>query len=259
MYDIAVIGAGPAGSYAAYQAAKAGLKVIVIEEHPSVGEPSFCAGIVGQEMFERLGLPTGSIQNRLQTAVIHSPGGRQARLTSSRVRINIIDRIAFDREISHMAMDLGASFLISARCTDISLPGDGVKLKLSLRGKNTVEIKAKACILAAGVSYSLHKKIGLPVPEKFLDCAQTEVGVKKPVSCIEIYLGRNVAPCSFAWAVPVGPRRIRVGVSANRQAPAYLKKLLGSKRLKDNIKDRHPAIRRRIIPIDAISKTYAER
>ncbi|MCX6772288.1 MAG: NAD(P)/FAD-dependent oxidoreductase, partial [Candidatus Micrarchaeota archaeon] len=41
-FDIAVIGAGPAGTFAAYTAAKAGLTVGVFEEHEKIGEPVHC-------------------------------------------------------------------------------------------------------------------------------------------------------------------------------------------------------------------------
>ena len=38
-YDVAVIGAGPAGSNAAYECAKNGYSVIILEEDPVVGVP----------------------------------------------------------------------------------------------------------------------------------------------------------------------------------------------------------------------------
>jgi NADPH-dependent 2,4-dienoyl-CoA reductase/sulfur reductase-like enzyme len=41
-YDVAVIGAGPAGGSAALHAAKLGLKTIILEEHNVIGEPVHC-------------------------------------------------------------------------------------------------------------------------------------------------------------------------------------------------------------------------
>ena len=41
-YDVAVVGAGPAGSNAAYECAKNGYKVIILEEDPVVGVPVQC-------------------------------------------------------------------------------------------------------------------------------------------------------------------------------------------------------------------------
>jgi digeranylgeranylglycerophospholipid reductase len=45
-YDVIVVGAGPAGSTAAKAAAEQGMKTILIEEHPQVGIPEHCMGLV---------------------------------------------------------------------------------------------------------------------------------------------------------------------------------------------------------------------
>ncbi|HPJ31123.1 MAG TPA: NAD(P)/FAD-dependent oxidoreductase, partial [Methanothrix sp.] len=38
-YEVAVVGAGPAGSMAAKKAAEAGAEVVIFEEHPRAGWP----------------------------------------------------------------------------------------------------------------------------------------------------------------------------------------------------------------------------
>lgn len=260
MYDVAIIGAGPVGSYAAYRLVKYGLKVIVVEEHPSIGEPTFCAGIVGKELFERLKLPTGSIQNRLNSVVIYSPSGLDLRLKSKKTYALIIDRVAFDREISHMAMDLGASFLISTRCISISVSDEYAKIKLATaRESNGAEVKAKACLLATGVYYGLHKSLGFLTPRRFLDCAQTEVELKNQMTEVNIYLGKDIAPYSFGWIVPVGLNKARIGLSTYRKADFYLNNFIRRKDIHNNIKDKKTIVKRRIIPIDVIPKTYNNR
>ena len=259
MYDVAVIGAGPAGSYVAYQTQKAGLKTIVIEEHPSIGEPSFCAGIVGKEVFERLNITEDSVQNRINSLIIHSPNEDKLNLVSENVHAYIIDRTSFDRQVAHLAIDEGTSFLISTRCTDISVNTNYVKIKLATSSFSETEIKAKVCVLATGAYYGLHKRLGLSVPRNFLDCSQTEVETKQPLKCIEIYFSQNTAPGSFAWAVPVNSHRARLGLSTKRNSILYLSKFISKKEVKNKIKDKKPILRSRIVPIDTIDKTYLER
>jgi digeranylgeranylglycerophospholipid reductase len=45
-FDALIVGAGPAGSTVAYGLARAGHRVLVLEEHPRVGYPVQCAGLV---------------------------------------------------------------------------------------------------------------------------------------------------------------------------------------------------------------------
>ena len=56
IYDLAVIGAGPAGSSTAEPASKLGLNVILLEEHPRVGAPQHCAGILAKEGIEKFNI-----------------------------------------------------------------------------------------------------------------------------------------------------------------------------------------------------------
>ena len=42
-FDLIIIGAGPAGSAAAFTAAKENISVLLLEEHPKIGIPVVCA------------------------------------------------------------------------------------------------------------------------------------------------------------------------------------------------------------------------
>ncbi|MBM3229608.1 FAD-dependent oxidoreductase, partial [Candidatus Parvarchaeota archaeon] len=52
MYDVHVIGAGPAGSFAAREAALSGKKVLLCEEHGQVGSPVACSGLISKAGLE---------------------------------------------------------------------------------------------------------------------------------------------------------------------------------------------------------------
>jgi flavin-dependent dehydrogenase len=121
------------------------------------------------------------------------------------------------------------------------------------------ELKAKTCVLAAGAYYGLHRRLGLSVPRNFLDCSQTEIEMKEPLKSIEMYLGSEVAPHSFAWAVPVNGSRARLGMSTMRNSIFYLSNLLARKDIRSRMKDKKPILRRRIVPVDTIEKTFMER
>lgn len=56
LFDVAVIGAGPAGGSAARNSAKNGLKTVVLEEHKTIGEPVHCGECLDGLAFKRLNL-----------------------------------------------------------------------------------------------------------------------------------------------------------------------------------------------------------
>ena len=53
--DICVIGAGPAGVMAALEAVKRNVDVIVLEDHPIVGDPNHCSGLITKKGIDKLG------------------------------------------------------------------------------------------------------------------------------------------------------------------------------------------------------------
>ena len=65
--DITVIGAGPAGSCAAWEALKGGLEksVSIIEEHHQIGKPVHCSGLIALDGLQKLDLNMGEIEQKI--------------------------------------------------------------------------------------------------------------------------------------------------------------------------------------------------
>src|SRR5207302_9375819 len=74
-FDVIVAGAGPGGAEAARAAARAGLRTLLAEEHPTVGIPSHCTGKLSHHAFDEFDIPRSLALNAVSAAVFHSPGG----------------------------------------------------------------------------------------------------------------------------------------------------------------------------------------
>ncbi|GIW50692.1 MAG: NAD(P)/FAD-dependent oxidoreductase [Gemmatimonadales bacterium] len=257
--DVIIVGAGPAGSFAAYRLAAMGYDVLVLEEHERVGEPVNCSGLIGAEAFERYDLPRRSVLRGFDRARFISPGGYEAIVAAGRTVAYVVDRGDFDRSLAEQAQEAGATYRLGTRCVGIRPGEDGVEVSVRTAGGDGREtLKARAVVLGTGVRYGLLKAKGWSRPGAFLNTAQAEVAMRG-VEEVEVYLGREVSPGSFAWAIPLGPDRVKLGVCNHGRALGYMERLLSHPRVAGRLANGSPEIKTKPIPISPAARTYFER
>ena len=208
--DVAVVGAGPAGLYAALLLAEEGFDVGVLEEHAAVGAPAHCTGVISDEVSDLFKVPDSLILNRPSACAVVSPSGRAVRIDGGDEEIAVIDRAQFDAELGLAALRAGAEIRTGFRVDRVSI-GPGRVVATSAHG---VGVAARVCLLASGVNYALQRQLGLGLPTMFLHSAQLEVDAVDAPAVVELHLGRETAPEGFAWVVPVrrdGRARLRIG------------------------------------------------
>ncbi|MFA5976295.1 MAG: NAD(P)/FAD-dependent oxidoreductase [Elusimicrobiota bacterium] len=259
VWDVGIIGAGPAGSRTAFLLARQGLRVLLLEEHEQVGEPRHCTGILGQEAFDRFpDLPREAIQSSLPPTWIVSPLGTRVRTNWFDGKAFIMDRARFDRILAERACQAGVTLWTGSRVSQIHREPESVTLAVERGAGQTESVRCQAVVVAGGISYRLHSQLGLEPPKRHLICAQTEVE-SNFVQEAEVYIGRKVAPGSFAWVVPIGNGRLRIGVTATQHAAHCLETLLLSPALKDRIWRDNVLVQKRPVPIDAVPCGATER
>jgi len=256
-YDVVIIGAGPAGNWAAGRLAAAGLSVAVVEEHRRIGEPRFCTGILGAKAFDEYALPRRPIQRALSSAVIHSPCGRSVRIGRESPQAYLMDRALFDQLLAEGAAASGADYWLGSRAETIEI--DSTEACVTVRRQERrATLRAKACVLATGSSHRLHAMTGLPAPAEFLDCVQAEYETTAP-SEVELFVGRSVAPGSFGWVAPVDERRVRVGVCVVGSALTYFQRLTASPAVAGRLGEPLTPLRKRRVPIAPAASCVADR
>ncbi|MGH9408172.1 MAG: geranylgeranyl reductase family protein [Vicinamibacterales bacterium] len=259
MRDVAVIGAGPAGLIAARGLAKAGFDVLVLEEHPTIGVPVHCTGLLGLDAFSELALPRSSILTTTHAATFVAADGSSVLVDAERVRAAIVDRAAFDQALAADSGLAGAEIRSGARVRSIAVDASGVAVRLDA-GDETIH--ARACVLACGANYRFNRQIGLGIPRAFAQSAQLERPFAGPET-VEVHLGRRIAPGGFAWVVPFhrGDRRCnRVGLMCNARVATYFRAFTAQARARfDPAGAPWAEPRLKILPLGPVSRTYAHR
>jgi len=111
MHDFVVVGAGPAGSRFARQAARQGYDVVAFEQG-EVGKPLACSGHVSTDIwsFTPAGAREQLLQNEIHGARFHTggPGSEGHRFYKDEVVSNVIDRVGLDKLLADAAREAGA-------------------------------------------------------------------------------------------------------------------------------------------------------
>ncbi len=255
--DVIVVGAGPSGLRTAARLAGAGLDVRVLERKARVGAGVVCTGIVGREVFDEFGLDRGAVVGEMQTVRLVSPYATELVYTHPRPFACVVDRERFDGRLAEAAAAAGAAITCGARVDDISVGPDGVEVAVRDGEGRSERRVARLAVLATGVDYALQKKLGLSTPREFLKGAQVECAFPG-AGATTLFFGRDVAPGAFAWSVPAGPGRARVGVLTQRDARACLRGLVARGLGGEGLREEGP-IRTKPVAQGLLARTVGDR
>ena len=216
--DVAVVGAGPAGSRTARLLAEAGLTVTLLEEHPEVGRPVQCAGLLSGRVSQELGEEV-AVLNGVSGARIHSPSGHVLAFDAGRPRAMVVDRAAFDQALARQAVDAGADLLVGRRVLEVRASPSGCSLTVrdgTTAGSSTEELVCRAIVGADGPPSLVRRSMGLPRPRHKLVGYQVAFASPEPIATdhVDLFAGRDVAPGFFAWIVPQGEHSGLLGLAS---------------------------------------------
>ncbi len=219
--DINVIGAGPAGSHAAYLLAKIGHNVNVFEKDSVIGKPIQCTGILSDYFVSLLKPKKDFVENVVEKTRIYAPDGN---FVEAKIKKNyVVCRKKFDTYLANMAEEEGAKFHLENSFNNFENMNKRIKSRINNRGK---EVFSESDILigADGPLSPVAKAAGLFQDRKFVIGTQIEAKMKND-NVVEFY---PYIGC-YAWIVPKNEEVVRIGVASYKNPVELFRKFAKEK------------------------------
>ncbi|NYT05151.1 MAG: NAD(P)/FAD-dependent oxidoreductase [Methanomicrobiales archaeon] len=246
MYDVVVVGAGPAGSAAARLCAASGLKTLCVEEHATIGHPVQCAGLLSMQAWSECRVSRKAILHTVSGARVITEKGCSLAFDAATPKAVVVDRTALDEEMAQKAAEQGAEFLLKSYACGVR---DG---RLHVQGADgTADIPFRLLVAADGPRSPIARILGMPRPPVLLSGIQADIPHQMEGSCVELY--PDASPDFFGWAIPCGEGRARVGLCGLQDVPGRF-----SRFVRQFDKRRMHCVTG-AIPLGVMPRTYADR
>lgn len=211
MYDLTVVGGGPAGATCARLAAKAGLDVVLLEKaHHPREKP--CGGALGPRAIQNLDIDISAVvEQTFNTAIVHTPSESIVNLTSEQLIGHVVTRSKFDAYLLQKAEDAGVEVIQDTEVVGIE------QLRSAVRALVVGDsYKSHILVGADGVNGIIARELGIRTKwaqEQIALCIQTTIplGVKEVESMMKrnqkdnspaIELFFDIMPWGYAWCFP---------------------------------------------------------
>ena len=215
-YDVVIIGAGPAGTATARVIAQAGFKVLIVEEHPEVGHPVHCSGLVSLRTLDVAKVDKDLIINRLKGTLIRTASGAKLRLGGDRVRAVVVDRAGLDQALADAAQEAGAELSLSSRVQGIERSNHHVVMSISRGGQlPQARVHTQLLVGADGWKSLVARWMGHSGDATIATISLDGVVRHHAEDIAQVFVGRDIAPGWFGWSIPLGDNRVRVGVGCD--------------------------------------------
>jgi digeranylgeranylglycerophospholipid reductase len=219
-YDAVVIGAGPAGSMAAYEMAASGHKTLLLEKHKRPGNPLCCAEGVSRPSFEKI-MPARPewVKASISKIRVVAPSGDMADFFHPGAGY-ILDRKVFDYDLAKRAEQTGATL----QCERIGLKLNRKdnrfhSIDILEAGDKIETVEARAFIAADGVESKIARLAGI---NNIIDYETIESlrqyrveDIEIDSEMIEFHVGQKIAPRGYVWIFPKSENSANVGLGVS--------------------------------------------
>ena len=212
-YDVAVVGAGPAGSSAARAAASAGARVVVLDRAAFPRYKTCGGGLIGPSLAALPGLPP--VRASVTRVSLSLAGGRRRTRTVDDPCLQLVTRAELDAWLLRCAADQGAEVRVPCQVLSVADHDGGAVVETS-----EGPLRAAVVIAADGTSSRLARHVGVRLAHVDLGLElELQAGPAAGAWADRVHLDWGPIPGSYAWVFPKGDT-LTVGVIAARGAGA---------------------------------------
>ncbi len=207
-YDVIVIGGGPIGCITGENIKN--YKVLIVEEHQSIGVPLQCAGLISKRGVRELGNPKGCV-NKVRGAYIYTKNN-MIKIGNEEIKAYVFERKIMDKDIAIRASKK-CDFLLKAY-GEIEKNKNSYYVKINHLGEDII-LYPKVIVGSDGSKSITGKKLGLVNNKKreILSSCQFEmVNANCDDNFVYVFLDKKYSKNFFAWIIPMGNDRVRVGL-----------------------------------------------
>jgi len=216
-YDLVIIGAGPAGLMAGLEARRAGIKTLLIEKNEQIGLPVNCGeGVIHQSIESVLTLRPEWILASPKTGRIVAPDGVWAEITHP-FGGYILDRSRLEQDLADQFVEAGGDLCLGVRAIKLMQSEHRfASLRLETADGQCTDVEAQVFIAADGVESTITRMAGM---DNRLDQVETDAMIQYRMTdlsidpeVVEVHIGSQIAPGSYAWVFPRGSDAANVGL-----------------------------------------------
>ena len=215
-YDLIVVGAGPAGSSAAYAAAKNGIKVALLEKEENVAQTVRTSGVTWIDSAKEFGIPK-DCYNPIRTYNFCSPNNTVS-ISDSKPKAAVLDVRKTYRFLADMAKKNGVEIFVNTNVTNVITENGSIVGVKASSPNNEMIFRARMIIDASGFQSAVSKSLGLVKQwERFGVGAEYEAEVENIKSDTWwLMVGQMYSPAGYAWIFPLGKNMVRIGVGVGK-------------------------------------------
>jgi len=225
---IAIIGAGPVGSYTAQLLSKKGFNVHLFDKKTisQIGQPIQCTGLLTSDIQKFIPLNNNFLINTFSHLQVFSPNQQKITLNKTEFLIN---RKKFDQYLINLALKHNAIFHPRHKLTQIK------NKTLTFQHKNQTKTFSPDIIIAADGPLSLIRQHLNPNQKRTLYFGHQAVikGNFNPTT-YQTFFGNKTSPNLFAWLVPESKTKARIGLAALKNPHFYFNNFLRKLKINQN-------------------------